>query len=202
MHNTNLNFSSWGNAFWFGQTAVSHSGVSAAQSGHIGDSGESWLGSTFVGPGRLTYWSKASSETNFDFLDLFLNGAMQPNRLSGETDWRVFVFNIPPGTNAVAWRYAKDPDTSRGVDAGWLDDMNFASGVWLEIFGTPMPGQTQLLLHGIPGHPYEIQSSTNLLTWARLMTNTPVDTSTFITDTNAFRFAIFANAKRFARYIE
>jgi Leucine-rich repeat (LRR) protein len=182
-NNPNLYLSSWGDAFWFAQSVITHSGTSAAQSGHILDNSSSWLGATIAGPGRLGYWSRASSEASFDYLDVFLNGVLQTNRLSGDTGWRRFVFNVPPGTNALAWRYQKDKDTAHGLDAGWLDEMNFESGVWLEIVGTPLPGQTQLMVHGVPGQTYEVQFSTNLVNWS-LLAVAPGGTATPVIDTN------------------
>ena len=63
--------------------------------------------------------------------------------------------------------------------------MNFASGVWLEILSPPVAGQTQLLLHGIPGRLYEVQFSTNFVNWSRVTLITNASTSTFVTDTNS-----------------
>src|SRR5262249_55221738 len=127
--NSNLVASSWGNGFWFNETTNTHSGVFASQSGQISDLQNSWLGLTLVGPGRLTYWSKVSSEPDYDFLDIFINGQLQTNRLSGtNSSWQRFVFNIPSGTNLVAWRYQKDPDTAVAMDAGWVDSVQFDPG--------------------------------------------------------------------------
>jgi hypothetical protein len=109
----------------------------------------------------------------------------QPNRLSGEVDWQTRVINIPPGTNALAWRYSKDPDTSAGLDAAWLDEVKFAAGIWLEISATPTNGQTQLILHAVPGKLYEVQISTNFVNWSRLNLVTPTSPTMLLNDTNA-----------------
>jgi hypothetical protein len=180
-----LGWTSWGDAFWFGQTAVTHSGTSAAQSGHVLDLQQSWVGASAVGPGRLLFWWKASSENSFDFLDFYLNGVRQANRLSGERDWQSQVFNVPPGTNNFAWRYSKDQDTFGGLDAGWLDEVKFAAGVWLEIPTAVSNNQVRLVLHGVPGRLYEVQISTNFLNWSRLAPITPTNTSTLLIDTNS-----------------
>jgi hypothetical protein len=180
--NSNYSFSSWGNAVWFLESTNTHSAAPAAQSGHIGDSTNSWLSTTLIGAGRFTYWSKVSSEPNFDFLDFFLNGVMQTNRLSGTNGtWQLFAFDIPPGTNSVAWRYQKDQDTSRGLDAGWVADMNFNQGVWLEILSSSAAG-TQLLLHGVPNSTYYLQSSTNFVNWSQVLQITVPDSATLVTD--------------------
>jgi Leucine-rich repeat (LRR) protein/uncharacterized protein YpmS len=183
LNNAGYSFSSWGSAVWFLETTNTHSGGTAAQSGHISDNTNSWLGTTLLGPGRLIYWSKVSSETNFDFLDFFLNGVMQTNRMSGTNGiWQRFVFNIPQGTNSVAWRYQKDQDTSRGLDAGWVDDMNYAPGFWLEIISSSASGPSQFLLHGVPGNTYNLESSTNFLNWSQVQQTNVSDTATLVVD--------------------
>ena len=53
-----LAWSTTGNVGWFPQSAITHDGVDAAQSGNIGDSQSSSLESTLTGPGTLTFWWK------------------------------------------------------------------------------------------------------------------------------------------------
>jgi hypothetical protein len=185
LNDPNLSWSTWGNAQWFGETTVTHDGVSAAQSGHISDSQESWLSTTVIGPGKLSFWWRVSSEPNFDFLQFYINDALQTNSISGEVDWQQQIFNVPIGVNVLRWRYVKDPDSSLGADAGWLDEVSFAPGVWLELLGPPIAGQAQLILHAIPGNPYEVQVSTNLVDWTRLTLITPTNTATPVIDGGA-----------------
>ena len=61
---TNLNWTTSGNAQWFGETNITHDGVSAAQSGGIGALQETILQTTFGTnwSGRYTFWWKVSSE--------------------------------------------------------------------------------------------------------------------------------------------
>jgi Leucine-rich repeat (LRR) protein len=193
LNSPNLSWSTWGDAQWFGETTITHDGISAAQSGHITDSQESWLGTSVTGPGRLTFWWRVSSELNFDFLQFYINNNFQTNQLSGEVNWQQQTFNVPAGTNFLRWRYVKDQDTSHGTDAGWLDEVSFTPGVWLELNGPPIAGQSQLTLHAIPGNPYEVQVSTNLVDWTRLALITPTNTATPIIDNAA------GNGNRFYR---
>jgi hypothetical protein len=181
----NLNWITWGNAQWFSETSVTHDGISAAQSGDITDNQESWLGTSVAGPGRLSFWWRVSSEPDFDFLQFYVNNVLQTNSLSGEIDWQQQTFNVPPGTNTLRWRYVKDPNVSDGADAGWLDEVTYSPGVWLELLGAPVGGQAQLLLHAIPGNAYEIQVSTNLVNWNRLLLITPTNTATPVFDNAA-----------------
>jgi hypothetical protein len=54
-------------------------------------------------------------------------------------------------------------------------------------------GQAQLILHAIPGNPYEVQVSSNLVNWTQLILITPTNTATPVFDNAA------ANATRFYR---
>src|SRR6185369_15186076 len=67
----NLIWHSSGAAPWFGQTNITHAGVSAAQSGNVFDNEESWLEATVTGPGVLSFWWKVSSEQGYDWLEFY-----------------------------------------------------------------------------------------------------------------------------------
>jgi len=187
--NSNLSWSTWGWSPWFQEASTTHDGISAMQSGHITDLQESWLTTSAVGPGRLSFWWKASSEPGFDFLELYLDGILQ-EQVSGESGWIRKVYNIPFGTNTLGWRYAKDPDTLAGQDAGFLDEVKFDAGVWLELAAPPVRGNVQLLAHGIIGHNYALQGSTNLIDWSVVTSFTATNTATILIDssTNQTRF--------------
>jgi hypothetical protein len=115
-----------GTAPWVSQTATTHDGVDAARSGTITDNQESWLQTTLTGPGILTYWWKVSSEGGCDYLEFYLDGVYQ-NSISGEVDWQQQTYSIASGLHAVKWRYVKDSTASSGTDAGWLDQVSFAT---------------------------------------------------------------------------
>jgi hypothetical protein len=151
-----------GDVPWFGQSNVTHSGQLAAQSGVIGNLQQSLLQTTVTGPGRLSFWWKVSSELNFDWLE-FSIGPGYTNSISGEIGWQQQVIPVPPGFQTLTWRYSKDRNTSTGADAGWLDQVAFEPGIWLELVGGPTNGQCALSLHGIPGRLYTVQVSTNLV---------------------------------------
>ena len=123
---TNLNWAITGNAQWFGETNVTHDGLSAAQSGGIGPLQETILQTT-VGTnwsGRYTFWWKVSSEQFFDILEFRINGVVQTN-ISGEVDWQQASIPVATGTNVLLWRYSKDATIDSGQDAGWVDQFAF-----------------------------------------------------------------------------
>jgi hypothetical protein len=177
--NTGMVWTTWGNAPWFGETTNTHNGIWAAQSGAITDSQDSWLQTSIAGPGQLTFWWKVSSETNYDLLEVYTNGVLQPNFISGEVGWVQQVLTLSPGPQTVAWRYVKDPDNTFGLDAGWLSEVSFTpTPPSLQLTPNPQTHQMKIALSGILGHIYQIQYSTNLSTWSNLtvitLTNNPV----------------------------
>jgi alpha-tubulin suppressor-like RCC1 family protein len=123
---TNLNWTTTGNAQWFGETNVTHDGVDAARSGGIGALQETILQTT-VGTnwsGRYTFWWKVSSEQFFDILEFRVNGTVQTS-ISGEVNWQQASIPVAAGTNLLQWRYSKDVSFDAGLDAGFVDQFAF-----------------------------------------------------------------------------
>ncbi len=121
--NTTLAFDTDGEAAWFVQTEVSHSGGSAARSGAIGDDGETHLTTTVPGPGTLSFWWKVSSEQGYDKLSVSVDDRVKAS-LSGEQGWVRQTLTITEDDNhTIAWTYDKDGSASGGSDCGWVDDV-------------------------------------------------------------------------------
>ncbi|MGL5019506.1 MAG: M6 family metalloprotease domain-containing protein, partial [Luteolibacter sp.] len=115
-----------GNLPWFSQTTITRDGVDAARSGAIGDDQFSSVETSLTGPGSLTFWWKISSETNYDFLRLYLNNVEQTGslaRISGTVEWVQKTLAIPTGVHVVKWSYTKDVNTVSGSDAAWVDEV-------------------------------------------------------------------------------
>jgi M6 family metalloprotease-like protein len=94
-------WSTSGNAFWFAQDLESSDGVDAVRSGPLADRGKSILRTSLVGPGRLTFDWKVSSEAIFDRLELAIDGS-RVGEISGEVDWETKSLQIPEGTHYVS----------------------------------------------------------------------------------------------------
>ena len=123
---TNLAWTTSGDASWFGQTTHTHDNVAAAQSGAIGDNGQTRIETTVAGPGTLSFWWKVSSETNFDYLDFLIDGFSQ-NSMSGDSGWQQQTYPIGAGSHTLRWNYYKDSSGSDGLDAGFLDEVSFVA---------------------------------------------------------------------------
>ncbi len=112
----------YGAADWDGRTEVTHDGVDAGQSGGIGNSSYTGASLEVVGPGRLTFWWKVSSELDWDFLEIYLDATLEA-QISGEVDWQPRALTLGAGTHTVDFEYNKDSSESAGADAGWIDQV-------------------------------------------------------------------------------
>jgi uncharacterized protein YkwD len=112
-----------GDANWNAQTTLSHDGMDAARSGVITDNQVSRLELQATGPATLSFWWKVSSERNFDFLTVQVDGVAPIPRISGEIEWTRQTIDLPAGMHAIVWTYTKDSSVSVGQDAAWLDEV-------------------------------------------------------------------------------
>jgi hypothetical protein len=123
----------------------------------------------------LSWWWKVSSEQGYDFLEVQLDGVLQPGRISGEVDWRLEALHIPPGVHVVRWRYAKDGADTAGEDAGWLDEVRFEPPVAFRFETVPGGGSIQggyrFRLLGADGAAFVVEDSGDLVDWSPLRTN-------------------------------
>ncbi|MDD4735532.1 MAG: C13 family peptidase, partial [Kiritimatiellae bacterium] len=123
MHVTGLVWVSGGDASWFAQNdTVRGTGLCAAQAGAVSNNQASWVETIVTGPGLLTFYWKVSSEEEFDYLSLDVNGT-ETNAVSGEMDWGLVQAELASGVSTVRWTYAKDGSVSEGDDTGWVTDV-------------------------------------------------------------------------------
>ena len=128
LDNTSLTFTTGGSASWYGQTAVSSDGVDAARSGAIGNSQQTWLQATVTGPGVLSFsWNVScegdSSHQNWDYLNVLIDDEEKARICGTDNKWTQLSYSIQSGTHTVRWQYNKDGSTSKGDDAGFVDQI-------------------------------------------------------------------------------
>ncbi|MCP4261004.1 MAG: hypothetical protein GY774_26360 [Planctomycetes bacterium] len=125
---SNLGFSTDGDAGWFSQTSTAFFDGDAAQSGDIFDDQESLIRTTISGAGIFSFYWKVSSESGYDFLEFYIDGVLQ-ERISGLVDWHQMVYEfVDSGAHTLEWRYVKDYSESAGDDSGWLDLVEWSGG--------------------------------------------------------------------------
>jgi YVTN family beta-propeller protein/parallel beta-helix repeat protein len=123
--NTSLSFATGGKAGWRGQASVFHDGGDAAQTGKIAGNQATWLETTVNGPVAGSFWWKVSSEVSYDELKFLVDGVLVA-KISGEVGWTQESWRIEtPGPHLLRWEYTKDASFSVGVDAGWVDRIEY-----------------------------------------------------------------------------
>jgi len=124
LDNAELDFYSAPNS-WVVTTDSSTVGGSAAVSADISDGDVSSISTQVYGPGEISFDWRVSSEANWDFLELYIDGALI-DEISGETDWQSKTYTLDDdGAHEIVWRYAKDASVSNGDDRGYLDNVQW-----------------------------------------------------------------------------
>jgi hypothetical protein len=175
--------------FWAGQTNLNHDGKSAAQSGAVYISQESWMQTVVAGVTNLSFWWKVSSQTNYDFLELYTNNVLA-KRISGEVAWQSNFFRLPAATNTLKWRYAKTNFNivSQGQNCGWVDQVVLSpspkASPYTLLVPAPLPdGSVQITVTGEANCNCQLQVSSNLSTWSALTNFVTTSTSSAVVDT-------------------
>ena len=122
---TNAVWRTGGNGNWIQQVESNHDGIDAAESGDIDDGEASWIEVDVEGAGDFEFWWKVSSEPGWDYLRLYIDGALQPDSISGDSEWEEVEVTLSGGSHTVRWAYEKDGSASTGSDTAWLDDVRW-----------------------------------------------------------------------------
>lgn len=94
------------------------------QTATITDNQETVLIAEITGTGMLSFEWAVSSEANFNYLSLIINGR-NINRISGISEFQAFSYPLTENTNEVIWRYTKDESASNGSDQGFVTKVTF-----------------------------------------------------------------------------
>ena len=128
LDNSKLTFTTGGHSAWLSQSTTTHDGVDAARSGSVSDNQNSWMRTTVTGPGTISFWWLVSSEPGyFDFLEFLVDGVRR-DVIGGDRPWKRCSFFIGSGTHTLTWNYSKDYSVSAGLDAGFVDQVEWTPG--------------------------------------------------------------------------
>ena len=134
---------------WSGDMNTSHAGIASARLKGMGQDSESSIELYLDSPGRLSFWWKASSESDgnnvFDYAYLSIDGVPQGTlnkenyslngvAIGGKTGWRQEVIDVVgKGSHVIRWTYAKDEidEGDTGDDCVWLDEVEFTPLAYL-----------------------------------------------------------------------
>jgi len=154
--NTQLSWSTGGNANWFGEVNTYYYDHDAAQSGDIGNSQNTWIKTTVDGPGTIKFYWKVSSEQNYDYLRFYIDGS-QKAKISGNVGWQQKTYSVGSGSHELMWKYTKDVSVSSGDDCGWIDKVE-----WIPEQNQPpaTPSKPSGPTSGYVGETYTYSTST------------------------------------------
>ncbi len=118
---------------WIITSSSSYENVLSARSASIPHSSESILAITVNNPEKdtLSFHAKVSSEDPFDELILRID-SIQKMAVSGETGWFEKSIVLSPGIHYLEWVYKKDQSISSGLDAAWIDFIDFPDFSFIE----------------------------------------------------------------------
>jgi len=118
-----------------GTNAPAYDGVNAAASGNrFHHNTTSWMQTTVIGPGTLSFWWKVDSDATsldpnwpeYDYLEFLMDGESQ-SFITGQVDWNYRSFSIPEGSHTLQWQYVKDAQYNWGADQGWVDQVVYTT---------------------------------------------------------------------------
>ena len=118
-----------GDSEWVVDPDVFRSDRVSLRSGVITHSQETWVETTVVGSGELSFWWKVSGEVNrsrlYDYAKVTLDGVTVHS--SGATDWENLTISVTEsGSHVVRWIYLKNASVDSGDDCAWLDDVSWS----------------------------------------------------------------------------
>ena len=94
-------------------------------SGSVTHSESSVLQTTVEGPGLLNFSWAASTEKDYDYLDLYINGELYDWRTGNALLWDDYALEFPAGDYVLSWRYVRDFEGGFGADKAWLKGLSW-----------------------------------------------------------------------------
>ena len=96
---------------------------SGFKSGAISAGDISYVETTIVGPGTLSFKWRISAGRG-DFCKFYLDGVEQAS-ITRSTDWATVTLDIPAGQHTFRWSYERGSGAASGDDAAFLDDVDW-----------------------------------------------------------------------------
>lgn len=111
---------------WTISSELPFEGIYSAKSGTIDNGQTSELSITVevLGTDSISFYSKVSSEHEFDYLRFFIN-QQQKETWSGEVPWAHHSYPVEAGIHSFSWKYTKDFYGTAGSDCAWVDYVIF-----------------------------------------------------------------------------
>jgi hypothetical protein len=116
-----------GNLPWTRVSTGAFDGTYCMKSGAINHSETSVMEAelNILSAGDISFYKKVSSESGYDFLKFYIDGAQQGSSWSGTVNWSQETFSVTTGIHTFKWVYSKDGSASSGSDCAWVDYIEF-----------------------------------------------------------------------------
>jgi len=114
-----------GDQNWISQTEQVSNGDTAISNSDINDLEVAIAMLKIDATGDFTFDYKVSSETDYDFLVVLLNGEVALQESGEQTSFSSKTLSLTEGTNRIAFVYAKDESESAGNDTAYIDNIRF-----------------------------------------------------------------------------
>jgi hypothetical protein len=111
---------------WEIDASVKSEGLYGAKSGTVnnGERSEMYLEAKVLFDDSISFYRKVSSESGYDFLKFYMD-KIELGNWSGNKDWIKVSYPVKAGSHRFSWVYEKDEATSSGLDAAWIDYIQF-----------------------------------------------------------------------------
>jgi M6 family metalloprotease-like protein len=113
---------------WFGQTTTYSSGNDAAQSAPITHNEKTFMSTTVLGPGTVTWLWRISCEYQYDYSYFYIDGTKIWSYTGIGSSWYAATQAVPAGVHTLTWSYEKDESVSSGSDCAWVDLVTYTNG--------------------------------------------------------------------------
>ncbi|MFO7810247.1 MAG: C25 family cysteine peptidase [Candidatus Delongbacteria bacterium] len=118
-----------GDKEWVIDSEVFYDANYSASSGDVENSENATLAVSFdyIEDGKISFFRKVSSETNYDKLNFYINGSLK-GFWSGDKDWQKFSYDVTAGQNEFKWTFVRDASDGAGLNKAWIDNI-LATGI-------------------------------------------------------------------------
>ncbi len=148
---------------WVIDNSIAYEGDYSSASGNINDNSSSTmiLHIENRAAGAISFYTKVSTESSYDFLKFYIDGTMQ-DQWSGEMTWTAASFVLSEGDHDLKWEYKKDGNTIGGSDKVWVDYIEIPP----MLTTTANAGPDQLICHNETAQLNAFADNYNEISWS------------------------------------
>ncbi|MBI4978827.1 MAG: hypothetical protein HZC28_15220 [Spirochaetes bacterium] len=133
-----------GDTNWVRNNASAHAGTWSIRSGYILNNYSSSVQITAKGPASISFWWRASCETNADWAYFYSDGVLQASNTGNTAVYKQVTYTMPAGNHVLMWTYAKNGAATAGNDCIYLDDITgLTNAAALSLARSCNPGTAQ-----------------------------------------------------------